>query len=778
MTQADSHPADLPKYGRIVPLAIFFGVALGLFASGYWLADLLPANSRQLLALTVLAVAAGVLVFYFLLQWARSRFWALSRAQRLVFAGMGLLTGLALMFGGTSQWRSPARYESFILPAHRLQVSITPGTDSAAPVSISWFNTSLGDISFETIDLHGWSRKGDELILETPADNRLQWVGRTGETVQMVFRGLSIGDVITISWDSHAEIINPGVGKFTYLHTFQIPWYASKWMVLGSGILITGSLALVLVLLLWENRANLLEGIAASMGTGGVSLDRRDAALAIGIILLALLLRLPNLGTLFPAVDEYYHLIAARQITEGAALSSVYQRGLWLVTLPVSLALRWFGYQFWAARLMGVLFNVLAIVPLYLVAVRVNRPVAVIAGVLYATSPWIVTFARIAREYAFYPFYFYWIVYGMLLFIEEIPHRFVLLRDWKHLAKLGTVLLGLGLAIPPLFAYYGDLLSTFRAIWIAYLVFAVFLFSKFDFRSRMNLPVLALLGGGVLLVAKGWYQDQKAKISLLPHFNSLPVEYFLPNPQQQWYFDRLVVLIVIGLLGVAVCGIILRRRNILPVYVLALFLTYLAVFALFATTFYHTRHLSSTELWYVIVVGIGLYIVWKVLTVLVRRKGKLVNVLLAAVLGLSVINVKQILVPITSTNPDNPISQDYLHDLSQVHTFMLAHVQPHEVLISTVYGLYASWEEEPSFEEQYRITTQTPRDEIFSLIDQHQSGWIVIDKIRLALSTLGTREFAGKPDVEYIGLFGDEYVWHWQHSPGSLGRYAISGKEQ
>jgi hypothetical protein len=96
---------------------------------------------------------------------------------------------------------------------------------------------------------------------------------------------------------------------------------------------------------------------------------------------------------------------------------------------------------------------------------------------------------------------------------------------------------------------------------------------------------------------------------------------------------------------------------------------------------------------------------------------------------------------------------------------MVSHVQPQEVLIATVYGLYSSWMEEPRFEAKYRITTQTPLEEVTSLIKEHKAGWIVIDRIRLDLSALGQNEFAGIPDVEYIGLFGDEYVWHWQHAP-------------
>jgi hypothetical protein len=683
-----------------------------------------------------------------------------------------------LFFGGTSQWLASPRYVPFLLPAHQLRISAKPESGAPSHLALIWFNTSLGDVSYSAIDLRGWRREGDQLVLENPSDNSLKWTGRTGQAVQMVFRDAGPDEKLTLSWDGNEETISPALGKFDYVHAFQIPWYASGMLVLGLGILLYTSLSLALFLLLWEKRKTLIGSIDNTLRPAAGGLDVMDAGWILGIIMIALLLRLPNLGSLFPAVDEYYHLIAARQIVEGTALNSVYERGLWLVTLPVSLSLRVFGYQLWAARLTGVLFNVLAILPLYLMMGKINRPVAVLSAALYATSPWIITFARIAREYAYYPFYFYWIMYGMICFLQGVPKGFVLLRQWKAVATPKMILVGLSLIVPPLFALYGDRLSTFRTILIAYVIFSLFLLGRFNLRHRLNWSVLALLGGSILVVSLAGYRRQSSKLLPYPQYNALPVEYFLPNPQQQWYFGRVAIIIVLGLLGVAVLGIVLRRTNFIPLFIFALYSAYMAIFAFFAKTFFHTRHVLTTELWYIVVVALGLYLVWKGIESLSFWKGRAANIVLAAALGLSVINIRQVLLPITSINPDNPISQDYLHDLTQVHAFMLTHVQPHDVLISTVYGLYSSWQEQPEFETQYRITTQTPPQDIFSIIDEHESGWIVIDQIRLGLSSLAPRDFASNGDIDYIGLFGDQYVWHWQHSSGTFGNKMVLGKGQ
>ena len=46
---------------------------------------------------------------------------------------------------------------------------------------------------------------------------------------------------------------------------------------------------------------------------------------------------------------------------------------------------------------------------------------------------------------------------------------------------------------------------------------------------------------------------------------------------------------------------------------------------------------------------------------------------------------------------------------------------------------------------------------------------ILIDKIRLDLSSVSNRDFNRARNIEYIGMFGDEYVWHWQRSTGWAG---------
>lgn len=752
----------------LVAVSIPLGVLTALFATGYELDRLLPPESRLLQAATLGCALLAALGYTLLLRWLWRALEGFSPSRTTILVLAGLVLGSFLFFGGTDRWRSGDLYVSFLLPRHNIAITVLPTTKPPS-LALTWLKTSLGDVSLDAIDAPGWKRQGSQLLLETQGQNALAWSGRTGRQIQVVLRGGQPGMRVQFTRDGEEETLAFAEDQINYQREFAVPFYASSLLIKLSGWLVFSILSLALLMVIAGRRLPSVSAIGAQFSDLNPALQGTDGAIILGALCLALLLRGLNLENVFPAVDEYYHLIAAQEIARGAALSSVYQRGLWLTTLPIALALRVFGHQLWAARLIGVVFNSAAIFPLYLLARRINRPVAAVACALYASSPWIITFARVAREYAYYPFYFYWIIYAMVAFVSGIPAGFSVRRDWKMVGRARMLALAAVLAIPPVFALKIDWLSTFRTILIAYLVFGVFVLRRFDWKTRANWPILVAVGVGLFVSAKAWYGEQNDKILALPRLNVVPLEYFLPNPQQQWYFNRVGVVIALAIAAAAALSYLLRIKNFVPLFVLGLFACYLAVFALIAKTFFHTRHLLTTQLWYIIVIALGLYAIWAALRALIPARGLFVGILLGAILGAMVLNVSQIVLPSFSRNPDMPISEDYLHDLSQVQTYILGHAHADDTLVSTVYGLYASWEERPVFRAQYRVTSQTPKADIFSIVDQHASGWIVIDKIRLDLSGLSPRDLTGTHQIEYIGLFGDEYVWHWQHAAAGTG---------
>lgn len=753
-----------PQIWRII-LAVVLGAAAGLFISGYWLIDYFPVGSGQLALLAVLCAIGSAAGYYALIGAigaGLARLGALHAASTIL---LGAVLGGFLLYAGTSQWQSAERHIPFLLPSHQFRLVVE---GAPAGTSLVWLSTSLGDISYDSLSTKGWSRKGDTLVLHDPTANSLEWSAVTGARLELVLESAQPGGLMRLKTDGNENSIPLSARKTSYEQSFAVPFEASRELVILLGLLNFFVLSLGSVLGLRGPLRALVQEIERA-GPMVAAQSARSEVWLLGLIAgLALILRVCNLGAVFPAVDEYYHLIAASQILNGAPLGAVYERGLWVVTLPVAGALRMLGHEIWAARTVGVVFNVLAIIPLYLVTRKINGRVALVACILYASSPWIITFARVAREYAYYPFYFYWIAYAMVLLVEAIPDGFAVRSQWRELTKPRVVLLVLLLALPPIFALSIDWLSTFRTILIAYLVLGAFVLSRFDWRDRGNWVWLGAAGLALLLAVRASYQEQASKLLLTPRLNPVPLEYFFPNPEQQWYFGRAAILAAAAVALVIPVSLASRRKRIAPLFFLGLFVSYLAVFAVFSKSFFHTRHLMSTQFWFVVVAAAGLSWLWDLLKVSSPWKGRAAAVALAVALGVGLLNPRQIALPSISIDPDMRISEDYMHDMSRVQAYMLSEVDERDVLIATVYGLYATWEGQPRFNENYRINSKTTKEEIIAIVNQHDSGWIVFDNIRLDLSPLTMKDFTNMPQMEYIGVFGDENVWRWEGGAASL----------
>lgn len=144
----------------------------------------------------------------------------------------------------------------------------------------------------------------------------------------------------------------------------------------------------------------------------GERLGRSELLAGAAIVAVAAAVRLPGLGLLDPYTDEYYHLFAAHELlTSGAA---EYTRAP-LVTGLVALSTRLAGVTAGmggdgdlgrlvaAARAPFALAGASTVVPLMLLARRVDRTVGLVAGLLWALSPWAIGLSRTVREYALFP---------------------------------------------------------------------------------------------------------------------------------------------------------------------------------------------------------------------------------------------------------------------------------------------------------------------------------------------------------------------------------------
>ncbi len=352
--------------------------------------------------------------------------------------------------------------------------------------------------------------------------------------------------------------------------------------------------------------------------------------------------------------------MAAKAIASGSSFSTIYQRSLLIVTLPVVLSFQVFGFKLWAARLPGVLFNSLAIIPLYLITKKINRQVAILSCILFATNPWLIAVSRYVREYGYYPFYFYWIVYGMIVFLENFPDNFRI-DGWRKMLKANVVFPAGTLLLPILYMTIIDPDSTFKLISIAYGTVGLFLLSKIIVKSKAFIGFLAILG--VLFLGGLYLYSKKSGFVSFHSIQSYWLRYFFSNPQQQWYFNRLAIIPMIGLVSAIIIGIQVRKFNFIPSFFIALFSISLLSYLFFFDHYIQARYLLDVEFWFIPLVAIGFWAIWIFLELVFSGK-HLPAILISLIFLVLSINSSQILL---STFYNNygwmPTTEEYHDDV-------------------------------------------------------------------------------------------------------------------
>ena len=713
----------------------------------------------------------------------------LTNLQRWLLAGLSTLTGVFLLLAGTTAWKSPERFLAFLLPNEKLEISVPASRNLPnADIAIQLLSTSMGDISFNSIHYQGWQRKGNLLVLSNLKNNSLEWTGKAGEQITIVFHNTTPEAIAQISTDGSEETINfsSEVEKeYFYTHRFPVPIYASRTIVILLGALDFSAICFVIGLFIFEKRKVIERYFQQSFlmlpiqrkGAGEKSSEKDlriktttlDWAIVLGTIALAVLLRVFNLNVLPPFTDEYIHLLAGKAIASGAPLNSVYPRSLFVVTLPVALFFKIFGLQLWAARLPGVIVSVLAIIPLYLISKRINRLVALLSCILYATNPWLIAMSRYGREYGYYPFYFYWIIYGMIIFLELFPDNF-LVDGWKKIFRSDIILLAGALFLPIIYAVFiATPDESFKLIAIAYGVLTLFILSKLTLRPVVVIELLAILAI-LILGALYFFNTKSGNISFHP-MNSYWLRYFFPNPQQQWYFDRPAIVPMIGFVCAIFLGVYVRKFNFIPFFFVALFSVSLFFYLFLVSRYIQARYIFNVDFWFIPLLAIGFWCIWAFLQAIFSNKRILASLIWLILLASSM-NLSQILLP---TFYDNygwmPITEENHDDVKLTQAFLLDKVKPGQALISTDYAKYVTFEGNSSFDAiyAYNYIKDNNYEEYFSsIIKQQNSGWIVLDdQVYKAFKPFPLKTtFVDKKEIEYMGKVANEYIWQWGATNG------------
>ena len=484
------------------------------------------------------------------------------------------------------------------------------------------------------------------------------------------------------------------------------------------------------------------------------------------LALFGLILRLWNLDVLPPYADEISHLNSAKAIFQGVPPNQIdYRRSFYIVTLPVVLFFNVFGMNLWSARFAGVFVNILALIPLYQLGKRINKPIALLAVGLYVFSPWMIAVSRNVREYAYYPMFFYLTVLVMVKFYEAVPDHFVYRRDYHMLYKWKNLLFLAILGFILFYIYRIDSLSTFKIILVLYPIFCLLLFRIVDWRNPSNImpSIFLLTAGGVLI---SWLLISAGGKYVIVD-NNLNDYFFLliyDNPSQQWYFNRPLISIVVLILALLATTLWNKRYFVLPFTVLAYIATILS-FSLFNIKSERPRYAISIEFWHILLMAVGLFAAYIIVGKIFKYKYQWA---IWVVLLLLFWNIPQTITSIThTTSGRHPITDEHHVDMAPAYSFLHSHTGEDDVIITTNYfDFYNQWRGEITSNKVIYYIYQEPdaTQVLLNAIETHPSGWIALDYLRGYSWTqpVPLEDFIhADKQVKYLGWFGDVYIMRW-----------------
>lgn len=459
------------------------------------------------------------------------------------------------------------------------------------------------------------------------------------------------------------------------------------------------------------------------------------------LIVIGTFLRTWNLENLTPYTDEYPHLIAARDIALGYKhYSEVYDRSLWLVTMPVAEAFSIFEPSLGLARMVGALISLLAILPIFLIAKRVNKSFALIAVALYVLDPLLVGLARNVREYAFYPPIFYFAALAGLKIVDAVRNA----KNWQDLKytlfKRKIILSTIYLLGVLFYSVAIDGLSTMKIIAGLYLTIAFFIIGNLYTKSTNK---LLFFFGTLPVLILGLFISHN-----YPHLTKFI--YF--NPHLDWHGLRLIFTDLFGMSGLwqttllALIWIssilyLIFKPNLTILVIHSTFFIYLYFLIFHFDRNLNLRHAGFLNYWYIFFYGFGLSGLVSLIKGFV--KNNLIKIFLIIALFLAILQPWKTVVFVTNQyNGIIPITNIYHDDLKEAASFLYNKASNNHILIGTNLATYMNFYHPSSFAKYVSMFKFDDLDlkKIKIEMDKYGSGWIVIDERR--------RNWAGLADDE------------------------------
>ncbi len=547
-------------------------------------------------------------------------------------------------------------------------------------------------------------------------------------------------------------------------------WVQSQFSLTDLRVFMHGLSAIVLMwfvttwVVWWSQWRQSLQTLALS-SPAPAPWQRWEKISVVFVIVSAIAVRLVHLTALAPYTDEYFHLLSAQQLLAGVPMSELYQRSLVIVTFPVAASFWLFHTSLGFARLPGVLFNALAILPLYAVLRRISPRLAILGTLLYTFNPWIIAISKNVREYAYYPFWYYTLIWVWVQWWLCIPAKVKFAAgQWQWLRHRHWWIYSAVLLCVPVYALIIDPLSTFKNCLIIYLAVGLaLLIWRIDWSHRRT---AGIVGAATLLsvVATIFIVSTLGFVSPLPRFSSYWLDLLFHQQWQQWYSPAQGVL-MFGLLVLVILSLIFRQTVSLIGGSIWLWLIGVYVYSFHFDRYTRPRYGFLLELLHVLVVALLIWILAAWVARLWSPKRPRFAMVTA---GLALVFWQ----PLTAWHAMTAVQQDQYTDITQEYhdrvvsatNFLVNQARPGDVLVGTTvvdWFQFSRPTDRTTFSDL--IHFNYTNNQLEQIISTNPHGWFVVDERRLRWSGLSNTDFqVNTTTFHFIKQIDGQYLFQWR----------------
>lgn len=333
------------------------------------------------------------------------------------------------------------------------------------------------------------------------------------------------------------------------------------------------------------------------------------------IIVISTALRIWDLDYLSPFIDEYYNLVAAKNLFINGEFN--YIRAPFLTEILSYIFKLKGDITLLGARLFTAILGILNTLLIYLIAKNYNKKVGVISSYLFGVLPLAIGLSRAVREYEFYQFLFLISIFIGMEYLHK-KNRFILILTLLISSLLIFYSLKIEFSLPVLFIAFINILFLVKSIFNKFLNL-FYKHKKSSFIVFFILFIFALLIFNELKLVTSWLWGEVNIEKQYIHLLFYP--YYTDSILPMWFLG-INISYLKYLLFLLFAYPLLRLQKIPSIITLSYFLFFsLTVpFVILSDRYFAARYIYYAMPSYIIILSSGIFLLTKDLLKILNLK--------------------------------------------------------------------------------------------------------------------------------------------------------------